>query len=68
MTSSNWREVINVLSENSLISLVIKDEIKHINNKIKSDCTHFNDNFNDLEKPIVFKSSAIHLSSAPLHS
>jgi hypothetical protein len=30
--------------------------MKHINNKIKSDCAHFNDNFNDLEKSIVSKS------------
>jgi hypothetical protein len=30
--------------------------MKHINSKIKSDCAHFNDNFNDLEKSIVAKS------------
>jgi hypothetical protein len=28
----------------------------HINNKIKSDCAYFNDNFNDLAKSIVSKS------------
>lgn len=44
------------MSESSLISLVNKDEIKHINNKIKSDCVKFNDTFNDLEKSIVSKS------------
>ena len=43
-------------SESSLISLVNEDEMKHINSKIKGDCTHFNDNFNDLEKSIVSKS------------
>ncbi len=46
----------NIVSESSLISLVNKDEIKHINNKIKSDCVKFNDNFNDLEKSILSKS------------
>ncbi len=30
--------------------------MKHINSKIKSDCAHFNNNFNDLEKSIVSKS------------
>ena len=46
----------NVVSESSLIFLVNKDEMKHIKSKIKSDCAHFNDNFNDLEKSIVYKS------------
>jgi len=45
----------NVVSERSLISLVNKDEM-NINDKIKSDFTHFNDDFNDLEKSIVTKS------------
>jgi hypothetical protein len=56
MTSPDRMEVRNVLSESILISLVIKDETKHINSRIKSDCAHFNDNFNDLEKSIVAKS------------
>ncbi len=30
--------------------------MRHMNKKIKSDCAHFNDNFNDLEKSIVSKS------------
>jgi hypothetical protein len=46
----------NVLSESSFISLVNKDKMKHINNKIKSDWAHFYDNFNDIEKSIVSKS------------
>jgi hypothetical protein len=56
MTSSNQREMSNIVSESSLISLVNKDQMKHINSKIKSDCSYFNHNFNDLEKSIVAKS------------
>ena len=46
----------NITSESSLISLVNKDEMKHINSKIKNDCTHFNDNFIDYENSSVSKS------------
>ena len=56
LTSPDRRGVSNIVSESSLISLVNKDEIKHINSKIKSDCAHFNNNFNDIEKSIVSKS------------
>jgi hypothetical protein len=30
--------------------------MRHLNSKIKSDCAHFSDNFNDREKSIVSKS------------
>ena len=56
MTSPDRIEVSNVLFESSLISLVNKDEMKHINSKIKSDCANYNDNFNDIKKSIVSKS------------
>ncbi len=56
MTSPDRIEVSNVLSESSLISLVNKDEMKHINSKIKSDCAYYNNNFNDIKKSIVSKS------------
>ncbi len=46
----------DIKSESSLISLVNKDEMKHINSRIKRDYAHFNDYFNDLEKSIVAKS------------
>jgi hypothetical protein len=38
MTSFNQREMSNIVSESNLISLVNKDQMKHINNKIKNDC------------------------------
>ncbi len=52
LTSPDQRGVSNVLFGSSLISLVNKDEMKHINSKTKSDCAHFN----DLEMSIVSKS------------
>ncbi len=55
LTNPDRRKVSNVVSESNLIFLVNKDEMRHINNKIKSDCAHFNNNFNDIKKSIVLK-------------